>query len=277
MRMIGWVCVGAALWLVLQLPAQAQGITPAFTSSVPGGVLSLPLGAAADAPQASFNGVPVLVLGGPQGWQAVVGIGLATPTGAQSIQVQNKGVPARSLAFTVRPKKYAEQRLTVAGKHVDLSATDQARAAREQAHLRDVINTFSSSLPASLLMQTPVDGPRSSSFGLRRFFNGKPRNPHSGMDIAAVTGTPVVAPLAGRVIDVGDYFFSGQAVWLDHGSGLLSFLCHLSSTSVAVGDVVTAGQRVGAVGATGRVTGAHLHWGVSLNRTMVDPALFISP
>jgi murein DD-endopeptidase MepM/ murein hydrolase activator NlpD len=150
------------------------------------------------------------------------------------------------------------------------------RYKRERAHLAAVMATFTESPPRLMHMRVPVPGRRSSSFGLRRVFNGQSRNPHSGMDIAAGTGTPVVAPLAGRVIDTGDYFFNGGTVWLDHGGGLLTMVCHLSSIEVKVGDMLEPGERFCAVGATGRATGPHLHWSVMLNRAMVDPALFIS-
>lgn len=251
-------------------------------SLVPGGVARLSLGPAAQRPVAHIAAdqgvaVPLLVVGDVIEWTAVVGIALATAPGEAAITVAaGADGAAQRLAFRVAPKKYQEQRLTVAPRTVDLSPEDQARYERERAHLATVMASFRAPVPASLQMQVPVPGRRSGTFGLRRVFNGQARNPHSGMDIAAATGTPVRAPLAGRVIDVGDYFFNGGTVWLDHGAGLLSMYCHLSAMEVQPGDQVQAGDAFCKVGATGRVTGPHLHWSVMLNRVMVDPALFIA-
>ena len=261
-------------------PASSTDLWP-NASQVPGGVARLSLGPAAARPVATAGDVPLLVLGDVIDWVALVGIPLAAKPGPASIDVLTGGGGKRQIRYTIAAKKYAEQRLTVAPGTVDLSPENEARYERERAHQATVMATFTEftepSSPALMLrMQVPTPGRRSSSFGLRRVFNGQSRNPHSGMDIAAATGTPVVAPLPGTVIDTGDYFFNGNTVWLDHGGGLLSMLCHLSAIDVKAGDVLQTGERLGAVGATGRVTGPHLHWGVMLNRTMVDPALFIS-
>ena len=246
-------------------------------SQVPGGVALLPLGPAMQRPLAYAGEVPLLVLGDASGWTALVGIALSAEPGEAGITVQAADGSRRELAYTIAPKRYSEQHLKVEPRTVDLSPEDLARYERERAHQDVVMATFSEPLPQGpLRMQQPTPGRRSSSFGLRRVFNGQPRNPHSGMDIAAPTGTPVLAPLPARVIDTGDYFFNGNTVWLDHGGGLLCMMCHLSAVDVKVGDVLKAGERLGAVGATGRVTGPHLHWGVMLNRTMVDPALFLA-
>jgi murein DD-endopeptidase MepM/ murein hydrolase activator NlpD len=238
----------------------------------------LDLGAAPQRPRATYADIPTLVIGDPTRWQAVVGIPLSATPGSASVQVVDApGAKARRISFEIRPTRYAEQQLKVAPGQVNLSKEDLARYERERARQAEVISTYSEPVPDSLRMRSPVAGPRSSSFGLRRVFNGQARNPHSGMDIAAPVGTPVFAPLPGRVIDVGDYFFNGKTVWLDHGAGMLTMVCHLSLIQVKVGDWLATGERIGEVGATGRVTGPHLHWSVSLNRAMVDPALFLAP
>jgi murein DD-endopeptidase MepM/ murein hydrolase activator NlpD len=244
---------------------------------VPGGVARLSLGPAAARPVAHAGDVPLLVVGDVIEWTALVGIALAAEPGQARITVQTAGGGQRQVAYTVASKRYLEQRLKVSPRTVDLSPEDTARYERERAHQATVMATFSEPLPqaSALRMQVPTPGRRSSSFGLRRVFNGQARSPHSGMDIAAGTGTPIVAPLTGRVIDTGDYFFNGNTVWMDHGGGLLSMVCHLSAIDVKPGDLLKTGERLGAVGATGRVTGPHLHWGVMLNRAMVDPALFL--
>ncbi len=249
-------------------------------SAVPGGIARLDLGPGATRPEAQLGDVPLLVLGDPKQWTALVGIALATAPGSASISVQtrNDGEKKQRIAFTIASKRYVTQKLTVAPGTVDLSNDNQERYERERLHLAGVMATFSEPLPAAdkLAMQVPVPGVRSSSFGLRRVFNGQARSPHSGMDIAAAAGTPVKAPLPGRIIDTGNYFFNGNTVWVDHGGGLLSMVCHLSSIQVKLGDMVQKGDVLGAVGSTGRATGPHLHWGVALNRTMVDPALFLA-
>ena len=265
----------AALLCALALPCAAA--TPELPTQliVPGGVATLPLGPSPTRPHALSGGVPLMVVGDASGWVAVVGIPLSAKPGGGAILVRRAGRADAQVTYTIEAKRYAEQQLKVPQRTVDLSKEDLARYRRERDHQNDVIATFSDHWPAALRMRPPTPGVRSSSFGLRRVFNGQPRSPHSGMDIAAAAGTPVVAPAAGRVIDTGDYFFNGNTVWIDHGAGLLTMLCHLSAIDVKPGDEVAPGQRIGAVGATGRVTGAHLHWSLSLNRTMVDPELFV--
>ena len=269
--------------VLLALPALAapawgkpiQGGALPRIAAVPGGVARVDLGPAATAPQATVDGRRVLVTGDASNWVALVGLGLQLPAGATVAVRVTDAAGGRELAVRVRPKQYATQQLKVEPKHVQLSAEDLARHEREREHLQKVLQRWSEAPPSTLRLLAPAAGSRSSSFGLRRVFNGEARNPHSGMDIAAPTGTPIVAAADGEVIDTGDYFFNGRTVIVDHGQGFLTLYCHLDEIGAAAGARLAAGSPLGTVGATGRVTGPHLHFSVYLNATAVDPALFL--
>jgi murein DD-endopeptidase MepM/ murein hydrolase activator NlpD len=244
---------------------------------VPGGIAVVTLGPAATPPHARFEGERVMVSGQPSEWIAVVGIPLSAQAGRKlPLTVERKDRAQETILVAVAPKEYATQHLSVKPEQVDLSPQDLARYERERVHLSKVRKTYSATAPASLLLVNPCDGERSNSFGKRRFFNGQPRSPHSGMDIAAPEGTPIVAAGAGHVLDVGDYFFSGHTVTLDHGRGFLTLYAHMSAVEVRQGAPVAAGSPIGRVGATGRVTGPHLHLSVFLNAVAVDPELFLA-
>jgi murein DD-endopeptidase MepM/ murein hydrolase activator NlpD len=259
---IGVAC--AATSPVMELPRSA---------SVPGGVRIIALPGASDvAPVAMFEMHRVMVIRVGDQWLAVIGIGLDTKTGTGTLEV----AAGHSATFPIGVKTYTVQRLRVAPSQVDLSPQDASRAAQERARIHAAIAVFSPG-PTALKLLQPVPGVRSSSFGLRRVFNGQSRNPHTGMDIAAPTGTPILAAADGTVVDTGNYFFNGNTVIIDHGQGLLTVYCHLSEIDVHTGDMLRRGQVLGRVGMTGRVTGPHLHFGVVLNQEFVDPALFLPP
>ena len=176
----------------------------------------------------------------------------------------------------MRVKNYPEQRLTIKDKRkVEPNPEDLARIERERETTEAVKRNFSATAPRTDFA-LPASGPLSSRFGLRRIFNGLPRNPHAGLDVAVGTGAAIKAPADGVVANTGDYFFNGNTIFIDHGQGLISAYMHLSRIDVRHGQPVKKGEILGAVGATGRVTGPHLHWAVILNNTPVDPELFLT-
>ena len=266
---------GAALAMCLALPAHADSyISRLLNKPVPGGVAVVDLGPAAQAPKATWQGKPVLVVKDQDArWLAIVGIPLSVKPGSAQ-QVASGG---RSLPFSVGSKQYPEQRITLKNqRQVNPNPDDLKRIEGELDVQVRAYRSFSAGTPSNLLLDKPVDGPLSSKFGVRRFFNGEERNPHAGLDFAVPAGTPIKSPAAGKVILIGNYFFNGNTVFVDHGQGFISMFCHMSKIEVKVGDSVPRGGVVGRVGSTGRATGPHMHWNVSLNDARVDPAIFIN-
>lgn len=201
-------------------------------------------------------------------------IDLATPPGElELVRVRHGREERRTVRVGDDP--YPTQELTVDDSQVNLSPADEARAAREQAHM---VELFDGRTPRrfALPLRRPLEPlPAAGRFGSRRIFNGQPRSPHTGADYAAKTGTRVHAVADGTVVLTASYFFPGNAVIVDHGDGLFSMYFHLSKTSVREGEKVSAGQAIGAVGATGRVTGPHLHLGIRWRGARVDPEVLL--
>jgi murein DD-endopeptidase MepM/ murein hydrolase activator NlpD len=204
-------------------------------------------------------------------WRALVGIDLGQRPGDARVLVDRGLERACAVALSIQAVAFPEEHLTLPPRFVELSPQDQARAARESARLKAL---FQAVTPERLWhgpFRIPLDEARpSSSFGRRRILNGQPRSPHTGVDLGAAAGTPVHAMQRGRVVLDADLFFSGRTILLDHGLGLFSFYGHLSESRVQPGGVVDAGEVIGLVGATGRVTAPHLHWAVQLGNARVD-------
>ncbi|MEI7614001.1 MAG: peptidoglycan DD-metalloendopeptidase family protein [Betaproteobacteria bacterium] len=269
--------------LAAALFAFTLGMAPAAhavpkASSVPGGIAIVPLGpssASATPPSAWLGEQAVWVTRENGQWLAVVGLALDFPVGTHELRI-NQGSAQKIQRFDVHAKKYPEQHITLKdSSKVNLSPEDEARAVEEIARIQRLRRQWSAAADTDSQFILPADGRLASRFGLRRFFNGEARSPHSGLDVAVGRGTPIKASSHGKVLAVDDYFFNGKTVFVDHGNGLISMYCHLDRISVQAGQTVAQGQPVGLSGMTGRASGPHLHWSVALNGVMVDPELFL--
>jgi murein DD-endopeptidase MepM/ murein hydrolase activator NlpD len=209
-------------------------------------------------------------------WLATVGVDLDSRPGEHAVNVTFNYADGRSQVrrepVIVRAEKYPTTELTVEERYVELSPEDQARATREGEETNAIYETMTPERYWSEAFQVPVRGATDGrNFGHRRVFNGQPRAPHSGADLRARAGTAIYAANRGRVVLAKDLFYSGNAVFIDHGLGVYTTYLHLSRIDVALGDIVELGQQLGLAGATGRVTGPHLHWGVRILDARVDP------
>ena len=206
---------------------------------------------------------------------ALGGIDVEASTGTLAVELELQGQDGARLpwkgAVAVQPKRFPTVELKVEEKYVSLSADDEKRAEREAGLLKEIFSRRTARVLWEGNFLPPIPGASSSRFGERRVFNRVPRAPHTGADLRAKAGTPVLAPAAGSVAFAGELFFSGKTVVLDHGFGLFTQYGHLSEISVKEGETAAKGAVLGKVGATGRATGPHLHWGVRAGEARVDP------
>lgn len=267
------------LLLGLAILATTANAEPPRHEPVPGGVAVVDLPVTGESrPTVRYRDRQALVVPDEEGgWRAVLGIPLGTEPGEQTFFLARPDDSESRLHFQVEEKTYAESRITIADENmVTPDAEAMERIRRERPIIREAQAHFSTVDDVPLAFDLPVRDRETSAFGKRRFINDQPRNPHSGLDIAGATGTPIHAPAAGEVIETGHFYFNGKTVFLDHGRGLISIFSHMDSIEVETGQRVEQGERLGTVGMTGRVTGPHLHWSVSLGNTKVNPRYFLT-
>jgi murein DD-endopeptidase MepM/ murein hydrolase activator NlpD len=262
--------------LCLALLARTGHALTLDSTPVPGGIAVITLPADADPATARYGDRKVLVTRNEGDYLAVIGLPLGTKPGRYFLTVTDKQGKTRNLGFQVADKAYEEQHITITDKRkVNPEKQDMVRITRETKQINSALSHWSAQEDVVVTFRKPVEGPTSSPFGLRRFFNEQARSPHSGLDIAAPEGAAIHAPAPGTVLTTGEFFFNGNTVLLDHGQGLVTMYCHMSRIDVTPGQTVDTGETLGAVGMTGRVTGPHLHWGVSLNDARIDPLLLL--
>lgn len=267
-----------SLLLLLSAPVFAMSVEGLPRENlVPGGIAVIPINKVHTiaAPHVTYNTKRVMVVDGRFIWYAIVGIPLSAKPGEHEIRIDRADGKVRKITFNVKPKEYETQHITIKDKRkVTPNKKDLVRITREKKIINVAFRKWTPDPPGETMFKLPVNGKLSSPFGLRRYFNKQPRKPHSGIDIAAPKGTPLMAPASGTVLETGEYFFNGKSVFIDHGQGLVTMFCHMDEIKVKPGDTLKQGDTFGTIGMTGRATGPHVHWSVSLNDTRVDPNLF---
>jgi murein DD-endopeptidase MepM/ murein hydrolase activator NlpD len=238
--------------------------------------VTVPHEAGMEAATIAWSGRDVPFVRDGERWLTVIGVDLDVEAGEHpapiSLHFAGGRTQTRQETIAVQGKSFPTTRLTVAPKYVELSPEDQARANREAKETAALYARLTPQKYWTGKFETPIPGVTGGrNFGSRRVFNNQPRAPHSGADLRAATGDKILASNAGKVVLAHDFFFNGNAVFIDHGLGVYMMYLHLSEILVKPGDMVERGQVVGLAGATGRVTGPHLHWGVRIGDARVDP------
>jgi len=281
----------AALWPALASHAADAAIRPSLSARAfePGEIVRVEVGTAASvaALKGRFLGAELAFVPGPppedgrKSWSAWAVIPLDAQGGTGTYRLTAKQADGSTIAFdgdvAIAAKAFPEQRLTVESKYVNPSKSAAARADRERQKLGAIYARRTPLPPPAAPFVRPVPGEPTSEFGLKRIFNGEPRSPHPGLDLRAPSGTPVLCAGPGTVALAADLYYSGNTVVVDHGGGLFTVYAHLSVLEAKEGARVEAGETIGLSGATGRVTGPHLHWGARVGDAIFDPRGLLDP
>lgn len=262
--------------LILSINFCFADINLPMDANYPGGIAVIQLANSKQAPKVYYDGYRVLVLPSNNYWYAVVGIPLTAKIGMQTLTVKSTWNKSYPLAFTIHDHNYPLRNITITDQ--SKVTPDPALAKLIDSQLKTAQKLFATWTTPNTISPNfilPTKGWFSSYFGIRRIYNNKVPSRHSGLDIAAEAGAPIVAAGNGAVLAVENFVLTGNTVFVNHGQGLMTVYCHMSKVDVKPGQQVSQGQLLGEVGATGRVTGAHLHWEVVLNGVKVNPTLFV--
>jgi murein DD-endopeptidase MepM/ murein hydrolase activator NlpD len=273
-----YIVLGLCLWIAPYTAFAEVGLTLTDSTIVQGAIsrINLPFSTEIDTVTGTFIGKNLPFIPSKQGgFYALLGVDMDTKPGTYPlvVEISRKNGAVRTIrrAVTVRDAKFPVQELTLEPAKVFPDSAATARIQKETKLRNGKWSRWAKEAYWGSSFIPPIDG-KLKRFGHRRIINKTPRNPHSGVDISADKGTPVVCPANGKVILTGDFFFSGKSIYIDHGLGLIDMLFHLSRVDVSEGDMVVQGQVIGAVGSTGRSTGPHLHWGIRYRGLRINPS-----